>query len=141
MTAIENMLSQLTRVKGRNGAWTACCPAHKDKSPSLAIKEGEDGRVLIHCFGGCDVTAVVEALGMDMTALFPPKQRSHEGMKPVIKSTFFASDLMRIVHFEALVVLITAFDIANSKPVSEETRARTLLAYQRIDEVTRYTNV
>ncbi len=34
---IDDFLSQLQKVHGRNGRWTACCPAHGDKSPSLAV--------------------------------------------------------------------------------------------------------
>ena len=134
----------LTKVKGRNGSWTACCPAHDDKGPSLAVRENEDGRILLHCFAGCETANVLGAIGMDMTDLFPPdsKLRAYpvEG-KPAIKPAFFASDLMRIIHFEALVVQIVAFDIANNKPVTAETRERMLTAYKRIDEATRYANV
>jgi hypothetical protein len=144
MTQVEQLLSRLARVKGRNGSWTACCPAHDDKGPSLAVREGEDGRVLLHCFAGCETAAVLGALGMDMTDLFPPdsKRRDYpaEG-KPSMKPAFFASDLMRIIHFEALVVQIVAFDIAHGKPTNEETRERMLTAYQRIDEAVRYANV
>lgn len=144
MTLIENLISRLDRVKGRNGSWTARCPAHEDKGPSLAVRENEDGRILLHCFAGCETANVLGALGMDMTDLFPPdsKRREYpvEG-KPSMKPAFFASDLMRIIHFEALVVQIVAFDIANSKPVNEETRERMLTAYQRIDEAVRYANV
>ena len=110
----------------------------------MAVREGEDGRVLLHCFAGCETANVLGAIGMDMTDLFPPdsKRREYpvEG-KPSMKPSFFASDLMRIIHFEALVVQIVAFDIANSKPVNEETRERMLTAYQRIDEAVRYANV
>ncbi len=144
MTPVENLISRLDKVKGRNGSWTARCPAHDDKGPSLAVREGEDGRVLLHCFAGCETANVLGAMGMDMTDLFPPdsKRRDYaaEG-KPSMKPAFFASDLMRIIHFEALVVQIVAFDIANSKPVTEETRERMLTAYQRIDEAVRYANV
>lgn len=144
MTLIENLISRLDRVKGRNGSWTARCPAHEDKGPSLAVRENEDGRILLHCFAGCETANVLGAIGMDMTDLFPPdsKRREYpvEG-KPSMKPAFFASDLMRIIHFEALVVQIVAFDIANSKPVNEETRERMLTAYQRIDEAVRYANV
>jgi hypothetical protein len=35
------------------GKWLAHCPAHSDSSPSLSIREGMDGRVLLHCFAGC----------------------------------------------------------------------------------------
>ena len=144
MTQVEQLLSRLARVKGRNGSWTACCPAHDDKGPSLAVREGEDGRVLLHCFAGCETANVLGAIGMDMTDLFPPdnKRREYpvEG-KPSMKPAFFASDLMRIIHVEALVVQIVAFDIAKGKPVNEETRERMLTAYERIDEAVRYANV
>lgn len=47
----------------RNGAgWTARCPAHHDRTPSLAITD-RDGRVLVHCHGGCSQNAVIAALG------------------------------------------------------------------------------
>jgi hypothetical protein len=144
MNAVEKLLTRLEKVKGRNGSWTACCPAHDDKGPSLAVRENEDGRILLHCFAGCETANVLGAIGMDMTDLFPPdsKRREYpiEG-KPSMKPAFFASDLMRIIHFEALVVQIVAFDIANGKPVTEETRERMLTAYQRIDEAVRYANV
>jgi hypothetical protein len=144
MTPIENLISRLDKVKGRNGSWTARCPAHADKGPSLAVRENEDGRILLHCFAGCETANVLGALGMDMTNLFPPdsKRRNYpaEG-KPSMKPAFFASDLMRIIHFEALVVQIVAFDIANGKTPNQETRERMLTAYQRIDEATRYANV
>jgi hypothetical protein len=47
------------------------CPAHEDRLPSLSIAEGDDGRVLAHCHAGCPTQAVVEALGMRMSDLFP----------------------------------------------------------------------
>jgi len=137
---VENLLQRLEKVKGRNGSWTARCPAHDDKGPSLAIKAAEDGRVLLHCFAGCDVHSVVGAVGLDIGDLFPPKDFPVDG-KPAIKPAFYASDLMRIIGFEALVVQIVAFDIANNKPISEETRERMLTAYQRIDEAIRYAHV
>jgi hypothetical protein len=110
----------------------------------LALRENEDGRILLHCFAGCETANVLGALGMDMSDLFPPdnKRRDYplEG-KPSMKPAFFASDLMRIIHFEALVVQIVAYDIANGKTPNEETRERMLTAYQRIDEAVRYANV
>jgi len=39
---IEILLSRLEKVKPHgNGKYLACCPAHNDKSPSLAIREIE----------------------------------------------------------------------------------------------------
>jgi hypothetical protein len=142
MTPVENLISRLQVVKGRNGAWTARCPAHEDKSPSLAVREGEDGRVLLHCFGGCSTADVLGAIGLDMSDLFPAGDKRREVVsKPGMKPAFFASDLMRIIHFEALIVQIVAYDIAHGKLPTEETRERMLTAYQRIDEAVRYANV
>lgn len=45
------------------GAKGMCqCPAHADSSPSLSVSETRDGRVLVHCFAGCDQRAVIDAL-------------------------------------------------------------------------------
>ena len=37
------------------------CPAHDDRTPSLSISDGKDGRLLTNCFGGCDPGAVWDA--------------------------------------------------------------------------------
>jgi putative DNA primase/helicase len=41
--------------------WVACCPAHRDRTPSLSINEDRD-TILVHCFGGCSQGAVRDAL-------------------------------------------------------------------------------
>lgn len=46
------------------GRWLARCPAHDDRRPSLGIAEGDGGRVLCHCWAGCDTAAVLAAIGM-----------------------------------------------------------------------------
>jgi hypothetical protein len=143
MSPAENLIQRLAKVRGRNGSWTACCPAHNDKGPSLAVRELPDGRVLLHCFAGCETESVLAAVGMDMTDLFPPdsKRREYGPGKPGVKPAFYASDLMRIIAFEALVVQIVAFDIASGKRPSEEDQKRMMVAYERIDEAMRYANV
>lgn len=58
----------------RNGSgWTALCPAHPDKNPSLSISEGNHGGVLLLCRAGCDTSAVVAAGGMTFADLAPPE--------------------------------------------------------------------
>tara|TARA_R110000868_G_scaffold334479_1_gene595187 strand:+ start:91 stop:519 length:429 start_codon:yes stop_codon:yes gene_type:complete len=142
MTPAEKFVQRLGKVKGRNGSWTACCPAHDDKSPSLSIREGEDGRVLVHCFGGCDVQEVLGAVGMDMSDLFPEKQERYEGQtSKQMKPAFYATDLLRIASFECLVVMIAAYDIRQGKKLSESDMDRLQIAQQRIEEVVQYANV
>jgi len=60
MTAAEiaKALGKHRRV-GRE--WECLCPAHNDHNPSLSIGE-EDGKILVHCFAGCDQTAVIGVL-------------------------------------------------------------------------------
>jgi hypothetical protein len=142
MTPAEKFVQRLGKVKGRNGSWTACCPAHDDKSPSLSIREGEDGRVLVHCFGGCDVQEVLGAVGMDMSDLFPEKQERYEGQtSKQMKPAFYATDLLRIASIECLVVMIAAYDIRQGKKLSESDMDRLQVAQQRIEEVVQYANV
>jgi putative DNA primase/helicase len=44
------------------GAWTARCPAHDDRNPSLTISTGNQGKVLVHCHAGCDQAQLIAAL-------------------------------------------------------------------------------
>ncbi len=54
-------------VKALHGRWSgsagiARCPAHDDHEPSLSVRDGDDGRLLTHCFSGCSAEAVWAAL-------------------------------------------------------------------------------
>jgi len=40
----------------------AHCPAHDDRNPSLSIRDGNNGKPLLHCFAGCSPEAVIAAL-------------------------------------------------------------------------------
>ena len=67
----QTLLDRLQGVKATAPhRWLAKCPGHQDKSPSLSIRELDDGRVLLHDFGGCDTQAVLEALGLTLADLF-----------------------------------------------------------------------
>ena len=69
---IEQILEHLDKVKS-SGAnkWAACCPAHDDKSPSLALTETSDGRILLHCFAGCGGAEILHAIGLTLADLYP----------------------------------------------------------------------
>ena len=49
--------------------WIARCPSHDDRSPSLSIKRTGD-RVLLHCFAGCRIDAILSSLGLSLGDLF-----------------------------------------------------------------------
>jgi hypothetical protein len=40
----------------------ARCPAHDDRTPSLSIRNADDGKLLVHCHTGCDQERVIAAL-------------------------------------------------------------------------------
>jgi hypothetical protein len=68
----------LLHAKQNGNGWTALCPAHKDREPSLSIREGADGRILLKCFAGCDTAKIVAALGLTMRDLFPATKRREQ---------------------------------------------------------------
>ena len=131
MSKLEHLLSRLRQVKGRNNSFTARCPAHDDSSPSLAVRETPDGRILLHCFGGCSVEEVLGAVGMEIGDLFPESGDHHQGR---VKPRFYATDLLRIIHREALIVALVAMDIHQGRLVSPEDQERLLVARNRILE-------
>lgn len=67
---IDLIINRLDRVKRSGSGWIACCPAHEDQNPSLSISEGDDGKVLLHCFAGCSVKEITAALELETKDLF-----------------------------------------------------------------------
>lgn len=64
----EALAQRLNLAKRDGSGWTACCPAHDDRTPSLAFRDGDDGRLLAHCFAGCTfdaIRAAIESLGIE----------------------------------------------------------------------------
>jgi hypothetical protein len=67
------LISRLTGVRNTGpDRWVAKCPAHEDRSPSLSITDRE-GRVLLHCFGGCETEAVLGAVGLRFSDIMPER--------------------------------------------------------------------
>jgi putative DNA primase/helicase len=64
MTA--DAIARRLQARRSGSTWMAKCPAHDDRSPSLAIRESK-GKALVHCHAGCkqcDVIAALKALGL-----------------------------------------------------------------------------
>ena len=77
---VEALLSRLESVRKSGQGWTARCPSHEDRTASLSVNAGEDGRVLIHCFAGCRAADVIAAVGMELADLFvkrPSENMTH----------------------------------------------------------------
>ena len=130
MSAVEKLLSRLQRVKRTGtGKWIASCPTREDKSPSLAIRETDDGTILMHDFGGDSVEAILGAVGLSFADLFPDKPGAIG--KP-IRRPFSASDVLSLVAFESTVVVIVVSDLLRRNSATEQDLDRLLVAAQRL---------
>ena len=67
---VEEFVKLLDGVHQTSRGWTACCPAHDDSNPSLAVSVGNDGRILVHCFAGCTAQEICEGVGLHLRDLF-----------------------------------------------------------------------
>lgn len=132
----DQLLFRLDKVRRTgHGTWQALCPAHDDRTPSLAVRELSDGRVLLHCFGGCEVYSVLSAISLDMAALFPEREIQYGRPE---RRPFPAADVLRCIAFEALIVAVAGAALLNGEiPFSDADRARLMLAVSRIDEALR----
>ena len=119
--AVNNILSRLDKVRpnGEN-KWVACCPSHKDKTPSLSIKLIPDSRILMHCHAGCYTEDIVGAIGVPMTDLFL------DGSTPKSKPKSTLEDRLVIEIWDA--------ERAKKLPIKQADKERYLVALNRLKQ-------
>lgn len=126
-----DLLSRLSGVRstGRD-RWIAKCPAHDDRSPSMTVRLLPDGRVLLHCFAGCDTQAVLDAMGLTFGDLFP-EPLTRESL-PRTRGGIGAHEALQCLRTESAIVAITASDVASGKALSAVDADRAATAAGRI---------
>lgn len=122
-TALLSRLDKVRRTKP--GTWVACCPAHEDKHPSMAIRD-EDGKVLVHCFAGCSTEEILDAVGLSFSDLMPDRVEHHSSP---IRKPYTDRELLTVIATESAVAALLAADLANGKQIDT---ARLTLAAGRI---------
>ncbi len=100
---IEAVEAETRHPARRSGSsWKALCPAHDDRTPSLSISEGDDGRALVRCFTGCTTEAILDALGLQPRDLFEPS--SSNGSWQIVETYSYVDEkgeeLSQVVRFE-----------------------------------------
>jgi hypothetical protein len=126
------LLSRLDGVRQTGpGRWIAKCPAHDDRHPSLSIREGDDGRILLHDFAGCDVGEILGTLGLEFDALFPERLLGHQ--VPRQRRPFNPYDVLQCVAHEALLTAIAARQVANGAILPHNEIERLFIAAGRLD--------
>jgi hypothetical protein len=119
VSPLETIRSLLTarECRPRRGAsgLEARCPAHEDRRASLSVSEAHDGRALLKCHAGCEVAAILKALGLELRDLFPPREESARGTLPPRKRRIRARYLYCDAKGERLFEVARFDDAAGEK--------------------------
>ncbi|MCK9266842.1 toprim domain-containing protein [bacterium] len=94
--SLNKILDRLEQVKSLpNNEYTALCPSHDDKHPSLSITE-QDGKILMYCHAGCVLKDIVNSIGLTMSDLFPlsSKKRQQKKIEEVIYDYVDEEDIL-----------------------------------------------
>jgi hypothetical protein len=131
VSTAARVLDRLERVKATGPSrWIAACPAHQDRSPSLSVRETDDGRLLLYDFGGCSIEDVLAAIGLQLADLF---ERPLEHFTRPTSSRIPARDLIELIGFEIDVAGILLAQIVEGRDCSEIAWQRLAQAAQRIN--------
>jgi len=115
------VLERLQGVKQRSrDQWSARCPSHDDKKPSLSIKETESGHVLIRCFAGCGAHEVLGAIGLTFEDVMPTRL---DDAPPRRRGLITPRQAVELISRSALFVAVCAADISRGEQLSETTKA------------------
>ncbi|HEX6996135.1 MAG TPA: DNA primase [Gammaproteobacteria bacterium] len=132
MTAGE-LISRLDGVRETGaGRWLARCPAHDDRSPSLSIRECDDGTILLHDFGGCSALEVVESIGLEFADLFPTREIRRVDRRARGVPRLSAAERLELIEHEVTVAALLADEIARMRSATDEQAHRLALAAGRI---------
>jgi len=120
--SVAALISHLDGVKEiRHGQYIARCPAHEDGSPSLAIKDGDEGRVILHCFAGCETEDVLNAIGVTFADVMPERIGTEYSYKP-LKPRFDARQVLECISHELTVVCLSTDRLAKSTAGDDQDR-------------------
>src|SRR5258705_4833918 len=95
----------------RSGSgYTLRCVAHNDRTPSLSIADGADGRLLVRCHAGCnslDILAALHRLGLTSGSrrdgtLRPPGLNFRGGESKVVMEVAISSPTMASILARAV---------------------------------------
>ncbi|WP_092409753.1 hypothetical protein [Dokdonella immobilis] len=115
--------------------WRADCPVGHSSRGTLAIRVGDDGRVLMRCHACIDVHPVLDALGMELADLFPARMEAsawspRERREAVTMADWRAA--LSVLGTEATVIEVAAAAIGRGDMLDDGDIERVHLAAQRI---------
>jgi hypothetical protein len=125
---VEEILDRLVGVRRNARGWTARCPAHPDKSPSLSIHEVE-GKILLHCFSHCTFSDVVAAIGLEERDLFTEPRTFIRSGQPAYVRKAIAEFRKKLTRNEADLLDVTAI-VCDETTVDQAAARAFVLAVQ-----------
>ncbi len=91
--ALTRFVERLDNAQQNGSGWKSLCPAHKDQNPSLLVRADDNGVVQFQCQAGCDHKAVLAALGISESELYPEQLRRNGHRQ---QSTDIVADVARL---------------------------------------------
>jgi hypothetical protein len=96
----------------------------------LSVRELDDGRVLVHDFGGCAVVNVLAAVGLELGDLFPDRAIDHRVRRE--RDPFTSRDVLIALSDESQLTAIVGARLACGCDVDQSEVDRLMLAVGRI---------
>lgn len=128
----DDLLSRFEKVRQHGKSYMACCSAHDDKSPSLALTELDDGRILIKCFAGCDPESIVSAVGLSLSDLFPNPELGNQYRSFQSLERMTAKKPDDKIEHEKTILEIAKLNRANGQRLNQVDLDRERLAFMRV---------
>jgi len=135
---IEKVLTALgdsVRARG-NGKWTAKCPAHDDRTPSLSISVDPNGTVGVKCWVGCTFEAIADSLSLKASDFFADKIKAPFTFGA--KMDYFTGEAIKALYDEILFIHIACNDIVSGRGIKKSDLARTEKAMGRLNVIYEY---
>ncbi|HUX81257.1 MAG TPA: hypothetical protein VMV35_00310 [Halothiobacillus sp.] len=120
---IDSFLACLDGVKRTGqGKWIAKSPTRNERTASLSIRLTDDGRVLLHDFGGSDAAEILAALGLNWVQLIPPHLRTNRSYSPAERQGHDARAALNTISMAASLTRICANRLADGRPLAKDDR-------------------
>lgn len=134
----DTLLARLEKVKRvGDGVWQACCPSHDDRSPSLRIRETDEGKILVKCFAGCGAVDIVGAVGLTLEDLFPERLDHHVKRE---RSPFSHREAMNAMAYEVTFLAACSVQLRKGVALSDKDHERLLQCSTRLIAAADYCN-
>ncbi len=117
-TTLSGIASGLNKVRWHGDyKFSACCPAHDDRNPSLSVSES-NGKILVKCFAGCTQEEVIGSL-RDLGLWHTASRHQLERRKRVEQEKDIRHHQRMILLGVALTTELSDADIAQMKESME----------------------